>query len=395
MKVFQFLCGRAWGGGCVVVLAITRALIARGDEVWVLSFDDETDRRFLEIGAHLIRPPFWFQSINPTDLLLLAYFGRVCKKQKFDLVATHTSKGGFLGRLAAHMAGVPHIVHHAHGFSFNRPLSGRATRFFVGLERFAAANGDLIIAVNEQQRRMAVELGVEKAEKTCTIHNGIDLTPFNRPNGTEARRRLGFDSSALLIGAVGRLAAQKGFPYLIRAIPRVLRSVPSAQFIIAGDGELKAELKQEAQRVGAADRIHFIGFQHDVPGLLAALDIFVQPSLWEGLSISLIEALAAGKPIVATDIEGNREVVDNGITGLIVPPADPDALADALVLLALDRGRARTLSENARSAANERFSETRMVTDILATYDRVVASAPGHAVQQPISRNPAREVENV
>lgn len=384
MKVFQFLCGRAWGGACAVVLTITRELIARGDEVWVLSFDSETDRRFSEAGAHLVRPPFWFQSINPTDAILLAYFWRFCRRQRFDLVVTHTSKGGFLGRMAARLAGVPHIVHHAHGFSFNRPLSPRAKQFFVGLERFAAGMGDLIIAVNEQQRQMAVELGVERPEKTCTIPNGIDLRPFEQADGAPVRKRLGFDSSAFLFGAVGRLAPQKGFAHLIRAIPDVLRSIPSAHFIIAGDGELRNELLQDAERLGVRSHTHFLGFQPDVTGLLAALDIFVQPSLWEGLSISLIEALAAGKPIVATDIEGNREVVDAGKTAVIVPPADPGALAAALISLARDPDRTRFFGRNARIAANERFSEGRMVNDIVAAYDRVTAGA-----RHPASRTAA------
>ena len=390
MKVLQLLCGRAWGGGCVVVLAITRALIARGDEVWVFSFDEETDRRFLEAGARLVRPPFWFRPINPTDLVLLAYFWRLCRKEKFDLVATHTSKGGFLGRLAARMAGVPHIVHHAHGFSFRRPLSPRAIRFYVALERFAAKAGDLIIAVNEQQRRMAVDLGVEVAGKTCTVPNGIDLSPFDRLDRDAARRRLGFDDSAILIGSVGRFEAPKGFFHLIRAIPHVLRSVPSARFVMVGEGELRDELEREARRLGVADHIRFAGFQKDVPGLLAGFDIFAQPSLWEGLPISLIEALAAGKPIVATDIEGNREIVDPGKTGLIVPPADENALAEALVALALNREFARQLGRNAQTAARERFSETRMVRQTLAAYDRVIAGVRPDAAPQSILGSSAR-----
>ncbi len=394
MKVFQFLCGRAWGGGSAVVLAITRGLIARGDEVSVLSFEEETDRRFREAGARIIRPPFWYRSINPTDLILLAYFTHLCRKEKFDLVATHTSKGGFLGRLSARMAGVPHIVHHAHGFSFNRPLRPLAHRFFVELERFAAKFGDRIIAVNEHQRQMAVGLGVEAAERTCTVANGIDLAPFDRADGSELRARLGLDASAILIGAVGRMEAQKGFKYFIQALPRIARSIPSARFVIAGDGELRPQLEEQARQAGAAGYTHFIGFQRDVPSVLAALDIFVMPSLWEGLPLSLIEALAAGKPIVATDIEGNREVVDDGETGLIVPPADSSSLADAVIALAADRPRAARLAQNAKAAARQRFSEQRMVQEILAQYDRLIAGAGQRMKPETVLGTPTR-VERV
>jgi glycosyltransferase involved in cell wall biosynthesis len=369
MKILQVLCGRAWGGGSVVVLAITRALIARGDEVWVVSFEEENDRRFREAGAILARPPVWFHPINPLDVIPFLYFWNLCRREKFDLVATHTSKGGFLGRLAAHAAGVPRIVHHAHGFSFNRPLSPRMKRFYISLERFAARADHLIIAVNEQQRRMAVEFGVDRPAKLRTVHNGIDLRAFEWGDREATRGKLGFDESALLVGAVGRLAPQKGFTYLIRALPLVLAAAPEVHLVIVGDGPLKAELEREAYRAGVSEHVHLLGFRRDISNLLGAFDIFAQPSLWEGLSISLIEALAAGKPVVATDIEGNREVVDHGETGLLVRPADPDAFAEGLIALLLDRSLAKRFGDCAPRVALKRFSEERMVAEILAAYD--------------------------
>src|SRR5581483_3383303 len=159
--------------------------------------------------------------------------------------------------------------------------------------------------------------------------------------------------------------------------------------ISAGDGELREELEMESRKTGAADRIHFIGFQRDVPQLLAGLDLFVQPSLWEGLPVSLIEALAAGKAIVATDIEGNREIVDEGETGLIVPPADSAALATAIISLALNPDRARQFGQRARVAARQRFSEQHMVERVLDTYDRLVVGSSCRATPQPVLGNSA------
>jgi glycosyltransferase involved in cell wall biosynthesis len=398
MKVFQLLCGRTWGGGSVVVLAITRAMIARGDEVYVFSFDPESDRRFREAGAKLVRPPFWLQAINPLDAFILFSLWRVCRKERFDLVATHTSKGGFLGRVAARMAGVPSIVHHAHGFSFNRPLGGLARRLFIALERVAARAGDLIISVNDEQRRTAIECGVDTPARIGTIHNGIDLLPFSGSNRETARRQLGFGSSAVLIGTIGRLAPQKGFAHLIRAFRMVLERTPSARLVIAGDGPLEAELHQEAKSLGIADRVCFTGFRRDVPDLLAAFDIFVQPSLWEGLSISLIEALAAGKPIVATDIESSREILVPGENGLLVAPADETALARAIEQLTLNPGLAERLATNARRAAAVRFSEQRMVEQVLAAYDRVARSERAAATGWSVAsrgRGGAKEVPDM
>lgn len=372
MKVLQILCGGGWGGGSVVVLAITRGLIARGDHVWVISLDEENDRRFREAGAIVVRPPCWFRPINPLDIVPFLYMVRLCRKEKFDLVATHTSKGGFLGRLAARLAGVPHIVHHAHGFSFNKVLSPAAHRFYVVLERLAARAGDLIISVNEEQRQMAIRLGVDKPERICTVHNGIHLRHSAPIDRDAARRALGFQDSDLVVGAVGRLAPQKGFVYLIRALPRLLASLPSARIVIAGDGPLEAELRLEAVRNGVAGLVDFLGFRSDIPAVLAAVDVVAQPSLWEGLSISLIEALAAGKPVVTTDIDGNREVIDDNVTGLLVPPAEPVALAEALRNLLTNPSLARALGDNARREASARFSEQRMVDENLAAYDRVL-----------------------
>lgn len=386
MKILQVVCQKTWGGGSVVIHEITRALIARGDEVWIFKAEDECDSRFREIGAVLARPPVWNDKISPLDAMVLASLWRLCRKEKFDLVATHTSKGGFLGRLAACLAGVPNIVHHAHGFSFNKELSPGTKRFYVMLERFAAQTSDLIISVNEQHRQMAVALGVERAEKIQTIHNGIDLGPFSAVNREAARRELGFDDSVLLIGAIGRLAPQKGFLYLIRAFRILFDRFPSAHLVIAGSGPMKDDLEREVREKGLEGRVHFPGFRDDVPLLLAAFDVYAQPSLWEGHSISLIEALAAGKAIVATDIDGNREAIDSGETGLLVPPADPEALARGLELLLSGPAFARELGQQARRAAEERFTRERMVQQNLAAYDAVI----GRKMQRQLSSQDAR-----
>ena len=374
MKVLQVLSGNAWGGGSVVVLAITRALIERGDEVWVFTYEAETGRRFAAAGAKIVRPRFWLESIHPLDAVNLFSLWRLCRREKFDLVATHTSKGGFLGRLAARLAGAPNIVHHAHGFAFNKVLPPLTRRFYIALERFAARAGDFIISVNDEHCSMAVELGIEGPERIRTIHNGIDVGAFAVPDRTAVRKHLGFGESQLLIGAVGRLAPQKGYVYLIQAFHLLSGLFPSARLVIVGTGPLANELNGEAHRLGVADRVDFLGFRRDIPELLAAFDVYAQPSLWEGHSISLIEALAAGRAIVASDIDGNREVVDHGKTGLLVKPADPETLASGITKLLTDPALARQLAANARRAAIVRFSQESMVRQNLDAYDWVRAS---------------------
>src|ERR1700731_590096 len=135
MKVLQVLCGGSWGGGGVVVLAYVSEMIRRGDEVWVVCLDDEVERRFAEAGARTVRMPWWFHAINPFDVIPFVQLWRLCRRERFDLVATHTSKGGFIGRLAAKAAGAPCVVHHAHGFAFRETQKPWLQRCYASLER--------------------------------------------------------------------------------------------------------------------------------------------------------------------------------------------------------------------------------------------------------------------
>ena len=374
MKILQVLCGGAWGGGSVVVMAITRALIERGDEVWVLCNDESNAARFREAGARIVRSPLWRRSIQPLDIVPLVHLFRLCRREKFDLVATHTSKGGFLGRLAARAARVPHVVYHAHAFFFNHMAPGPRRAFYVALERFAARFGDHIITVSEEHRQGAVRAGVDRAARMTTALNGIDLQPFAAADGAAARAALGFGPDDLLLGAVGRLAPYKGFEYLLRALPAVFEAHPRARLLLCGDGPMEAELRAECARAGVTSRVHFLGFRRDVPALLAAFDVFVQPSEREGLSIALLEAAAAGRPAVGCTITGNAEIVTHGATGLLVAPADPAALAAALCTVLADSNARRSIGRAARRRAESLFGEERMVRENIAVYDRLVAA---------------------
>ncbi len=359
----------------MVVLAITRALIERGDRVWVVCLDDGVAERFQGIGATIVRSPLWLHPINPLDVVPFVQLLALCRRERFDLVATHTSKGGFLGRLAARLGGVPHIVHHAHGFAFRECHRPMVSRLYVALERLASRACDSIISVSEEHRQAAIRERVTSPNRIQTVLNGIDLRPFQGADPRRARRRLGFQESDLLLAVASRLAPKKGVEYLIRAMPAVLASFGTGQLVIFGEGPMKAELRQEAERVGVAQRVHFPGFRHDIPELLGAFDVILQPSLSEGLSVSVLEAMAAGRPLIVCDIQGNREVIQNGETGLLVPPANSAALAEAILKVLGDPVLARRLGENAARVCRARFSEQRMVEQTLAIYDRVPAGA--------------------
>jgi glycosyltransferase involved in cell wall biosynthesis len=372
-KVFQVLAGGPWGGGAVVVRSLTQGLMQEGCQVWVLCLSKEVSREFSEIAANVVTSRYWRREINPPlDLLAFWELFRLCRREKFDLVNTHTSKGGVLGRIAARLAGVPLIIHTAHGYAFNETDSKLTAVFYTWLEKLATYFCDLVISVNDEERLMAIEKKVVSPDKIVTVLNGIDVNRFENVVATDSlRRELDLSGQETLIGTVGRMMPQKGFVYLVRAIPFIVEEYPHTRFVFVGDGALESELKSLAGELGIADYCRFLGFREDIPELLACFDIFALPSLWEGLSITLLEAMAAGKPIVTTDIKGNREVIDDGRDGLLVSPADSEALASAMVDLIRDGKRARTMGERARHKVKASFSEEAMVERTLELYGSV------------------------
>jgi glycosyltransferase involved in cell wall biosynthesis len=171
-----------------------------------------------------------------------------------------------------------------------------------------------------------------------------------------------------VVGTLGRLTEQKGHRTLLQAVASLVRNVPNLVLLLAGAGPLRAELESEAARLGLADHVRFLGMRRDRATLYAAMDIFVLPSRWEGLSLALVEAMGAGRAIVATEVGGNPEVVRHRQTGLLVPPVDAGALSDALLTLATDRQLRASLGDAAAADARMRFSIERHVTELAALY---------------------------
>jgi glycosyltransferase involved in cell wall biosynthesis len=353
------------------VLPTTRKLIELGCEVWVLCVTEFAQQLFTEIGANIVTSPLWRRAISPRmDFLAFWELFRFCRRERFDVVHTHTSKGGFLGRIGARLAGVPLVIHTAHGFHFNHmKLGAKGAMFYRALEKFAALFCDLIISVNEEDRLSAIQKRVVRPSKIHTVVNGINTKKFENVVPPDSLRKdLDPSGQGILIGTTGRLVPQKGYHLLIQAMPSVLREFPGARVIFVGDGPLEAELKVLADQLGVSDQCRFLSFRTDIPELLALFDIFVLPSLHEGLSISLLEALAAGKPIVATNIKGNREVIDHGVNGLLVNPGDSSAVAEGLIHLIRNKEQARGMGERAREKAIASFSEEAMVQRTLDLY---------------------------
>ena len=363
LKVFQVVPAAAWGGGSVVILRLVEKLIQAGCQVVVLgSTDERTVTEFSRSGAEVIHSRHWRRPINPVrDALLLYELYSICRRRRFDIVHTHNPKGGVVGRIAAGLAGTPLVIHTVHGLTYNEFTSPPRAWLYCTMERVATRFCDVLISVNDEDRLRLIESGIVKPDHIVTVLNGIDVDQFINVAPLPLRTALSLPDDAILIGTTGRLAVQKGLEYLIRALPRLVAVEPRTHVVLVGSGELEDDLRRQASQLGVETHCHFLGFRQDIPALLASFDLYAQPSLWEGLSISLLEAMAAGKPFVTTDIIGNREVIENDVTGLIVPPADVEALAGALLQLIRDPDRAQRLGHRARQHVVKHFSADRMV----------------------------------
>jgi len=235
-------------------------------------------------------------------------------------------------------------------------------------ERFAA------IVATAETMRTEVERGIGASRRLVTISNSVELgaraQPEHRP---EVRRALGLDEGAALLLTVGRLTEQKGQLHLVRAMRSVVETHPQARLLIAGTGELESALRAEVGRLGLEDHVTLLGLRRDVDQLLRAADLFVLPSLWEGLSIALLEAMAAGLPVVATRVSGTDQVLRHGESGLVVEPRDEDALAKALQAVLDDPELARALGARARATVEEEHSAERAARAYLELYKEVLA----------------------
>ncbi len=305
-------------------------------------------------GVPLTQAPHLRRPVNPlADSRALWALWQAIRAQEPDIVHTHTSKAGFLGRLAARLAGVRRILHTPHGHIFHGYYGPGATRAFIVLERLAARWTERIVTLTDAEAAQNLALGIGRPEQFVTIPSGVDLAQAQAmaAGAPQMRRALDLPPEARLIGTVSRLVPIKGLHYLVAAMPAILRRCPGAHLVIAGDGEERGWLEAQSAGLGLGPRVRFLGWRDDPEAVIAALDVFVLPSLNEGLGKMLVTAMALGVPAVASRVGGVPDVIEDGRQGLLVPPADPAALAAAVVALLEDRPRAAAMGDAGRARA--------------------------------------------
>jgi glycosyltransferase involved in cell wall biosynthesis len=270
---------------------------------------------------------------------------KVLRAKNADLVHLHGYGATTFGRLCAWRMGIPAILHE-HANHTDTPWFQKVA------DKILAPHTDLAIAVSASTGEFTTRARLMPAERTKVVYLGAPLDEFARTRSADevaaARHALGIAPGTIALGTITRLMPSKGNQYLIEAAPKVLAKHPNARFFIVGEGELQPELEAQAKALGLGDRLVFAGFTRDVAAALSALDLVVFPSLWEGTPLTMFEALAMGKPIVATDADGLLDVLTDGRDALVVPKANADRLADAICRLIEDPALADALAAESR-----------------------------------------------
>jgi glycosyltransferase involved in cell wall biosynthesis len=363
-----------FGGGFRYIVSLVNMARMHGLEAEVLATDPIVVAELERCDIKPVVLPVIWRNHNPIrDIVGLIRLVHFLRNAPYLIVHTHTSKGGFIGRLGAKLANVPIIVHTVHGFAFHEFSNAVTLKFYSSLERLAAHWCDRIITVSNFHREWALRLGISSPEKIVAIPNGIS-PEYLKPSRSrvEMQRELGLNPDDKIIVTLGRLFPQKGLEYLIRALPKVIEQIGTVTLIIVGEGPLRASLERLTQSLGITTHVKFLGFRKDIANILNLADVVALPSLWEGLSIALLEAMAMAKPIVTTDIGSNREVIEHGKTGLLVPPADPGSLAEGIVFLISNPSISAQLGTAAREAFEARFTEERMLRDTWQVYYELI-----------------------
>lgn len=334
-------------------------------------------------GIHVKALPFPAKYTPAVDFSTLIKLARYFRAERFDVVHTHTVKPGLLGRIAGRMAGVPVVIHTVHGFHIWDDMTRFEQWLFLQLERFAAHFCDLMLSQNAEDIELAIHDGICPPDRIEYLGNGIDISYFHpdrvQPSQAQAiRRELGVSDAEHLVGMIGRLVRLKGYYDYLAAARLLAQQDKSIRFLAIGPTmPEKADALSPNELIaeyGLQDRMQYLGLRDDIRELLGAMDLLVLPSYSEGIPRVLMEAAAMGRAAVGTDVRGTREVIVNGETGLLVPPRDPESLAQAIHRLLTDKSLAERMGRFARDRAETHFDERHYFRRTDEAYRRLLAN---------------------
>lgn len=303
------------------------------------------------------------RSVNPKVLYDLWNLGR---KYKVELIHSHGKGAGIYSRPVGLLLGKP-VIHTLHGIHYQayRPIYRRV---YLTLEKILGFSTTKFVNVSNGEKDLAVELGLYSPDKAVVIYNGVVVPEAKNPQ--TLRQKLGLSGTVLI--NVARFNVQKGHEYLLSALPKIAASTPNVKLVMLGDGERLNEIKQLAKKLEVEKYCNFAGFQSNVIEYLQAGDVCISSSLWEGLPISLLEAMSVRLPVVATDVVGNNEIVEDQKTGLLAEPRNSEDLAKKVILMLSDKNLKDRLSNSGYERIKERFSLEQMIRKTESLYQEVL-----------------------
>ena len=376
INLLHIVNGFAIGGGELKLLELVKNLVEKRADKYTVTVcsvgqGGTLQPEFERLGIKV----FVIEKKHKFDISQVFKVCRIIKQEQIDLVQTTLFYADVIGALAAKLTGVDAVISWA---TVSHPPDSHETRLRHKLSyqlcmRFVKR----IVAVSEGVKKYLIEDRKIASKKIVIIHYGIDLSLFKSRNGFLDKRKrseLGLPDHKIVIGTVARLEIQKGHRYLIAAAPESINKFSNVVFVFAGDGTLRQELETQVNALGLQENFRFLGFRKDVKELLFAFDVFVLPSLFEGLPNVILEAMASGRPIVATAVDGTPELIEHNETGLLVPPKSPHALQEQILKLLENEEKGSKLGRQAKEMAKQKFSFDQQFRKFEEVYDATLAS---------------------
>ena len=374
------------GGATENTIFTVAGLIKKGYKVEIITGSNSSvEGSMHEITERLKIPVHTFpnlrRKISPLwDLVITFQLFKFIKKNKFDIVHTHSAKAGVVGRIAAWLAKTPIVIHHNHGNPFHRFQNWFVRELFKSIEKFASLFCIKIVSVTHTIVDEMVANKIAPREKFRVIRSGFDVENFmnyDTTNDNNTREKYGLSGNDIVLGNIGRLSVLKGHIYLLQAFEKVSRQLSNAKLVLVGDGEIKDELTKFISERNLSNKVIFTGlvWPKEIPSIISVLDVVVHTALLEGLPRVFAQSMLMGKPVVAFDLDGAHEVIMDGKNGYLIEPMNIDMLADKILDLISDISKARKFGEFAKNNISDDFSIQTMVDNIDRLYQELLLNS--------------------
>ncbi len=383
-KVLNVITLFSIGGATETVVSMTHGLLQKGYEVHIATGPNiPAEGSMYETTEKLNIPVYTFphlkRAITPfDDLFIIFQLARFIKKNKYDIVHTHSSKAGVVGRIAAWIAGTQARIHTIHGLPFHHYQNWFIRNFFKLIEKFSALTCHKLVAVTHTIVDVMSKNNLAAPGKFVVIRSGFNIEKYLnfQGDGIEIRKRFDLNENDIIIGKVARISILKGHNYLLSAFELVSKKIPNAKLLLVGNGEFENELKTVISKMNLNDKVIFTGLipPDEIPSVISIMDILAHTSLLEGLARVLPQAIMMGKPVISFDLDGAHEVIKDGVNGYLIEPENIETLADRIIDLASNSSKAKKFGKAGREFLKDEFSNEKMVEQIHNLYTKLLST---------------------